>query len=106
MVEQIIKSVIGYVIPALLGFFIAKVTSYKKKNDSLKQAIMTMLQSNISNTYFLYDEVKAIPDYLYRNTLNEFKAYKQLGGNEYVDNIMDKMQHWEIARTDILHKEK
>ena len=99
MVEQILKAVISYVVPALLGFFIAKVTSYK----SVKKAITTMLQSNISNTYFLYDEVKAIPDYLYRNTLNEFKAYKQLGGNEYVDNIMDKMQHWEIKRTDILH---
>ena len=103
MLEQIIKAIISYVVPALLGFLIAKVSNYKKKNDSLKNAIMTMLQSNISNTYFLYDEVKAMPDYLYRNTLNEFKAYKQLGGNEYVDNIMDKMQHWEIKRTDILH---
>lgn len=103
MVEQIIKSIISYVVPALIGFLIAKLTNYKKKNDSLKQAMMTMLQSNISNTYFLYDEVKAIPDYLYRNTLNEFKAYKLLGGNEYVDTIMDKMQHWEIKRTDILH---
>lgn len=102
MVEQIIKSVINYAVPLVLGFLIAKVVNYRKKNDGLKNAMMTMLQSNISNTYFLYEPAKIIPDYLYKNTLNEFKAYKQLGGNDYIEHIMIKMETWEIKRTDIL----
>ena len=77
MVEQIIKVVIGYIVPALLGFVIAKLTSYKKKNDSMKVAIMTMLQSNLTNTYFLYEHAKQIPDYMYKNFLNEYHSVEQ-----------------------------
>ena len=102
MFEQILKSVISYVVPAILGFLIAKVVNYRKKNDSLKEGLKTLLQSNISNTYFLYEPMKVIPDYLYKNVLNEFKAYKRLDGNDYVDGLMDKMKDWELTRTDVL----
>ena len=102
MIEQIIKVVISYIVPALIGFLVARVVNYKKKNDGLKNAIMTMIQCNISNTYFLYDPIKQIPDYLYVNTLNQYKAYKDLGGNAYIEHIMSKMENWEITKTDIL----
>ena len=104
MIEQIIKSIIGYIVPAVLGFLIAKLINYRKKNDSLKNGVMTMLQSNLTNTYFLYEPLKQIPDYIWRNFLNEYKAYKQLDGNDYLENIMKKMESWEIIRTDILKK--
>ena len=106
MIEQIIKSIISYVVPAVLGFLIAVLRNYRKKNDSLKNGLKTLLQSNISNTYFLYEPLKTIPDYLYKNVKNEFKAYKQLDGNDYVDDLMEKMKDWELTRTDILNKEK
>lgn len=109
MIETILKSIISYVVPAILGFLIALLKNHKKKNDEikeeldvLKEANMIQLQSSISNTYFLYEPVCKIPDYLYRNTLNEFKAYKQLGGNDYIEAIMHKMESWEVIRTDIL----
>ena len=103
MVEQIVKVVIGYIVPAVLGFVVAKLTSYKKKNDSMKVAIMTMLQSNLTNTYFLCEHTKTIPDYMYKNFLNELKAYEGLDGNDYIHTIAERMKVWEIIRTDILH---
>lgn len=106
MVEQILKVIIGYVVPALLGFLIAKVGNYKKKNDSTKMALMTLLQSNLTNTYFLYDEVKQIPDYMYKNFLNELKAYEGLNGDDYIHTIADRVKTWEIIRTDVLHDTK
>ena len=102
MFEQILKSIIGYVVPAVLGFLIAKVVNYRKKNDSLKEGLKTLLQSNITNTYFYYEPMKIIPDYIYRNVLNEFKAYKRLEGNDFIDSIMDKMKDWKLTRTDVL----
>lgn len=102
MIEQIIKSIISYIVPIVLGFVIAKLVGYKKKNDSLKEGLKTLLQSNISNTFFYYEPLGKIPDYLYKNVKNEFKAYKDLNGNDYVDDLMDKMKKWEITRTDIL----
>ena len=102
MMEQIIKSIISYLVPAILGFLIAKVINYRKKNDSLKIGVMTMLQSNLTSTYFIYEPLKAIPDYIYKNFLNELKAYEDLGGNDYIHTIAEKMKAWEITRTDIL----
>ena len=43
-----------------------------------------------------------MPDYIYKNVLNQFKAYKDLKGNDYVDSLMEKMKSWEITRTDII----
>ena len=102
MIETILKAIITYVVPAVLGFLIAKITHYKKRNDSMKTALMTMLQSNLTNTYFLYEPLKAIPDYMYKNFLNELKAYEGLDGDDYIHTIAEKMKSWEITRTDVL----
>ena len=106
MIEQIIKSVISYLVPAIIGFLIAKITNYKKKNDSLKNGLMTMLQSNLTNSYFFYEPFHKMPDYVYRNVVNQYNAYKNLGGNDYVKNLMLKMDKWEISRTDVLKESK
>ena len=105
MVEQVIKTIIGYVLPLILGFLISQVRNYKKKNDGVKNGVMTMLQSNLTNTYYYYEPLKKVPDYIYKNFLNELKAYEDLGGNDYVHILADHMKNWEITRTDIL-KEK
>ena len=102
MLEQVLKSIISYLVPAILGFLIAKVVNYRKKNDGLKEGLKTLLQSNISNAYFYYEPFKKMPDYIYKNVLNQFKAYKDLEGNDYVDSLVEKMKSWEITRTDIL----
>lgn len=105
MVEQVIKTIINYVLPLILGFLLSQVRNYKRKNDGLKNGVMTMLQSNLTNTYYYYEPLKKVPDYIYKNFLNELKAYEDLGGNDYVHILADHMKSWEITRTDIL-KEK
>ena len=105
MVEQVIKTIINYVLPLILGFLISQVRNYKRKNDGLKNGVMTMLQSNLTNTYYYYEPLKKVPDYVYKNFLNELKAYEDLGGNDYVHILANHMKNWEITRTDIL-KEK
>lgn len=105
MVEQVIKTIISYVLPLILGFLLSQVRNYKRKNDGLKNGVMTMLQSNLTNTYYYYEPLKKVPDYIYKNFLNELKAYEELGGNDYVHILADHMKNWEITRTDIL-KEK
>lgn len=105
MTEQIIKSIIGIVVSGVVGYLVATLKNYKKKNKGLTNGIMILLQSNITNTYFYYEPTKSIPDYIYKNCLNELKAYEDLGGNDYVHILAEHMKHWEITRTDIL-KEK
>lgn len=110
MKAQIIAIIVNFVVSGLLGYSLNVIKNYRKKLKTkedeeklLKVALMTMLQSNLTNTYFVYSAKKKIPDYVYRNWCNEFKIYKQLGGNEYCDTLENKMEEWEIVRTDILN---
>lgn len=110
MKAQIITIVVNFIVSGLLGYSINVIKNYKKKlkekeneEQLFKTALMTMLQSNLTNTYFVYSTKKKIMDYVYQNWKNEFKIYKSLGGNEYCDTLNEKMKQWEIVHTDILN---
>ena len=109
MIETIMKTVISVVVSGVFGFLIGKIKTYKKKikdkedeSKLLKTALMTMLQSNLTNTYYVYEKQKEIPDYIYRNWDNSRKIYEQLGGNDYIHVLHDKMKKWHFTKTDIL----
>ena len=96
MVETIIKSVISVCVSGLIGFLLGQLKSYK----AIKNALMIMLQSNLTNTYFAYEKIAKIPYYVYQNWLNEAKEYKNLGGNDYIHKLESKMESWEIIKAD------
>lgn len=109
MVETIIKSAVSVIVSGALGFCISKIKGYKKalkKKDEesslTKEALMTMLQSSLTNTYYVYKELGKIPDYVYRNWLNQLAIYEKLGGDDYIHTIAEKMKELEIVKTDIL----
>ena len=100
MVETIIKSVISVVVSGGVGYLISQVKGLK----SIKNSLMIMMQSNLTNTYFAYEKIGKIPDYVYKNWLNELKGYESLNGDDYVHVLANKMKDWEIVKTDILEK--
>lgn len=109
MKETIMKTVVSLIISGVFGYLIGRIKNYKKKlknkqdeSDMLKVAMMTMLQSNLTNTYFAYEKIKEIPDYIYRNWLNSLAIYEKLGGNDYVHVLAEKMKKWDFVKTDIL----
>lgn len=109
MMETVIKTLISLAISGIFGYLIGRIKLYKKnlknkqdESDMLKIAMMTMLQSNLTNTYFAYEKMKEIPDYIYRNWLNSLSIYEKLGGNDYVHVLADKMKNWDFTKTDIL----
>lgn len=109
MFETIMKTIISLVVSGLFGYLIGRIKDYKKKlkenkeeANMLKVAMMTMLQSNLTNTYFAYEKMKEIPDYIYRNWLNSLAIYEKLGGDDYIHTIAEKMKKWDFVKTDIL----
>lgn len=109
MIETIIKSAIGVIVSGALGYCISKIKSYKnaikekeQEKDLLKEAMMTMLQGSLTNTFYVYEELGKIPDYVYKNWLNQKKIYEELGGNDYIHILADKMKKWNFEKTDIL----
>lgn len=109
MGHTIINTTITFIISSILGYCVSKLKEYKKKlndktsNEAVQnQALLTLLQTQLTNTYFVYSELKAIPDYIYKNWLNLLKVYESLGGNDYCHTLQKKMEFWEITKTDIL----
>lgn len=104
-----ILSIISFCATGFIGYLIAKIKEYKKKieaktkNEEMQNmALLTLLKGSLTNTYFVYNELKKIPDYAYQNFLDTLAVYEKLGGDGFIHNIAKKMESWEIVKTDIM----
>ena len=109
MTQTIINTAITFIISSILGYCVSVIKSYKGKlnqkieNEKVQNiALQTILQSQLTNIYFVYQEFGEIPDYVYKNWLNMLKIYEQLGGDDYIHTLADRMKEWKIKKTDIL----
>lgn len=110
MMSTVMNTIISLIVSVLFGYLIGLIKSYRKKlkdnkeeSDMLKEALMTMLQSNLTNIFYVYDTNKKIPDYVYRNWNNSKEIYEKLGGNDYIHVLSEKMKKWDFTKTDILN---
>ncbi len=106
---KVVLTVVGILATGSCGYLSAKVKEYCKKikdkesNENIQNiALLTLLQSQLTNTYFVYNELKQIPDYVYKNWLNLLAVYEKLGGDDYIHTLAEKIKSWEITKTDIL----
>ena len=102
MIQQVINTIITFLISGILGYCVSVIKNYQKKTTSTNNALKIILQNNLTNAYFVYNIDKKIPDYVYKNWLDMLKEYKALGGNDFVDTLAHKMESWEIMHTDII----
>ena len=109
MEHAIINTAITFIVSSILGYCVSIIKNYKKKlNDKTKNenvqnvALQALLKSQLTNVYFVYNELKQIPDYAYQNFLDMLDVYESLGGDGFVHSIAKKMESWEIVKTDIL----
>ena len=56
-----------------------------------------MLRADMLATYYKHREEKTIRQYEYENFLYEYKAYKALRGNSFIDRIQKEVTGWEIV---------
>lgn len=111
MAQMILNTIITFILSSVLGYCISLIKSYKNKlnekhkNETMQNmALLTLLKGNLTNTYFVYNELKQIPDYVYQNFLDALTVYENLGGNGFIHNIAKKMETWEIVKTGVLVK--
>lgn len=109
MTHTIINTAITFVVSSILGYCVSLIKNYKKKltekveNEKIQNtALQALLKSQLTNIYFVYSELKQIPDYAYQNFLDMLKVYEGLGGDGFIHTIAQKMESWEIVKTDIL----
>lgn len=109
MIQTILTVSISTITGSVIGYLISVLKKYKEKlkqkteNETLQNtALQALLKGQLTNTYFVYNELKQIPDYAYQNFLDMLKVYESLGGNGFIHTIARKMEDWEITKTDIL----
>lgn len=109
MIQTILSTIITALVSGILGYCVSTIKKYREKIKTDKEkeniqnvALRTILKNQLTNTYYVYNEMKRIPDYMYQNFLDLLEVYEKLGGNSYIHTIAHKMENWEISKTDIL----
>lgn len=113
MLKNLLSTILTFCLTTALGYCLSSIKNYKEnikrskeeqsKNEKIQnQALLTLLQNSLTNTYFVYEKLGEIPDYVYKNWLNLLGAYESLDGDDYIHTLAGKMSKWKIVKTDIL----
>ena len=96
IILKIILTVVGFITTGVLGYLVAKIKNYKKRDTNQEEALKCLLRSNLVNQYFVYKETKKMPYYCKQNWYAMFEAYKNLGGNSFVIDLKQKIDDIEV----------
>ena len=69
-----------------------KVTGAK----DLREGLRCQLRSDMLHTYYKHRGESKIRQYEMENFILEYKAYKTLGGNSFIDIIEKEVKTWEV----------
>lgn len=64
----------------------------------IKAGEMCLLRSEIVRTYYRHLPDKKMHQYEYENLCMCYGAYKELGGNSFVEHIYEEMQEWTVVQ--------
>lgn len=98
IILKVILTVVGFITTGVLGYLVAKVKDYKKRDVNQEEALKCLLRSNITSKYYVYNELKEIPLYEKENIDYMFEQYKAMGGNSYVERIVKEINDLPIKR--------
>ena len=99
--EIILKFVgtsVGFITTGFLGYLVAKLKDYKKRDTSQEEALKCLLRSNITSKYYVYSELKEIPLYEKENINYMYEQYKSMNGNSYVGGLVEEINKLPIKR--------
>ena len=61
-----------------------------------KESVKCLLRSEIVRIYYANRERQALHSFEYENVAMLYHAYKEMGGNSFVDRIWEEIQNWKI----------
>ena len=65
--------------------------------SAIRDGQKCMLRADMLAAYYKLREEKTIRQYEYENFLYEYKAYKALRGNSFIERIAREVAEWEIV---------
>ena len=98
IILKVILTVVGFITTGVLGYLVAKIKNYKKRDTNQEEDLKCLLRSNITSKYYVYNEMGSIPIYEKENIDYMFEIYKKLGGNSYVERIVKEINDLPIKK--------
>ena len=98
IILKAVLTIVSFSITGLLGFMIARLKDYKKRDKNQEEALKCLLRSNITSKYYVYTELKAIPLYEKENIDYMFEQYDKMGGNSYVEGLVKEINELPIKK--------
>ena len=65
--------------------------------SAIREGQRCMLRADMLAAYYKHREEKTIRQYEYENFLYEYKAYKALRGNSFIERIAREVAEWKIV---------
>lgn len=65
---------------------------------SIREGQRCMLRSDLLRIYYENHEQNSIREYEKTAFIQEYKAYKALGGNSFIDDCYNELRTWEVVR--------
>ena len=68
-----------------------------KNNELLTHHIQDLLRQKIENIYYEYRTDKEIPRFALENLQENYKDYKDAGGNHHIDKLYNRIITWKVT---------
>ena len=81
---------------AFVVLFIRPIRDKVTGARELREGLRCQLRSDMLRTYYRHKDDKTIRQYEMENFIMEYKAYKALKGNSFVDLIEKEVKTWEV----------
>jgi hypothetical protein len=98
IILKAVLTIVSFSITGILGFMIARLKGYKKRDKNQEEALKCLLRSNITSKYYVYTELKEIPLYEKENINYMFEQYDEMGGNSYVAGLVKEINGLPIKK--------
>lgn len=98
IISKVILAVVSSLVTGVIGYLIAKIKEYKKKDCNQQEALKCLLRSNITSKYYVYTEIGAIPLYEKENINYMEEQYTAMGGNSYVGKLVEEINELPIKK--------
>ena len=98
IILKAVLTIVSFSITGILGFMIARLKDYKKRDKNQEEALKCLLRSNITSKYYVYTELKEIPLYEKENIDYMFEQYDKMGGNSYVEGLVKEINSLPIKK--------
>lgn len=96
--QIIINTILTTITGTIVGYLINKIQTIKSQDNDLKDAVTSMLRSDITNYYYHCINRGYIRQWEKENMIYLDESYKKLGGNSYIELIMHDIEDLPVKK--------